>query len=304
MTLTDLRRNRLAYALLALLATMILAALPWSGWHSAWTVDSRTQIEMIKGISEHGLPYVENGPVSQYPELQARWNVAHGEKLWGLYPPLFAYVSAPFYLHGGVASVSRMNVLFVLFFALGTFAVARRFFRDALLGSIAACLAVLSTPVGAAAMDISSFTLAEALIVWTIFVAMLSFESPRFSGVLAIAAGLLGGCAISTHVITFAMVFGVVVALAQPDDQSWIPTRKSILRAGLMTVGVVIALVPMALLNHIRFGSYNPISYGPCVWASCTDTGIDQQSAGNMLRFALPSFAWLGATILAAYFFR
>ena len=316
---TEMRRSRIAYGLLAILVLGVLAMLPGAGWHSAWVVDSRTQIEMIRGVSDHGLPFMTNGPVTTYPELQARWNVARGDRLWGLYPPLFAYVSYPFFRLGGLPFVSRMNVFLVLFFIAGTFLAARRFLRDPLLAVAVGYLAIMSTPVVATAMDFSAFVLAETLIVWSIYTAMLSLQSTRFSRLLAIVSGLLGGLAITAHLIVFPMVTGIAVALAQPEDDArasrfrralpswleiWTPTRASMLRAGAMLLGVVVPLIPLAALNHVKFGSYNPISYGSCVWASCTETGIDQQSMGHMLRFALPALLTALATIISAWIFR
>ena len=45
------RRRRLSYALLSLLIALIAAASPLTGWYSADVVDSRTQIEMIRGVA-------------------------------------------------------------------------------------------------------------------------------------------------------------------------------------------------------------------------------------------------------------
>jgi hypothetical protein len=92
-------RDRLAIALL-LLAPLLVFTLYGPVFipsHSCPVFDGRTYIEMIRGVSDHGLPYLANGPAADFPELRARWNSVHDGRLWGMYPPFFAYAAFPFF---------------------------------------------------------------------------------------------------------------------------------------------------------------------------------------------------------------
>jgi hypothetical protein len=310
---------KLARILFVALALAVLSLMPWAGWHSAPSVDARTQIEMIRGVADHGLPYTTNAFPSQFHELQARWNINQNNRLWGLYPPLLAYLAYPAFELGGLPAVSRMNLLVLIFFAGGMFLLSKSFLRDSLLAIAATYIAVLATPVASSSFDISSFILCEALIVWSLYVALKSFESARFRLHFAFAAGVVGGLSVAAHLLMFPMVVGIIGAMAQPDDdptrsrfrlplllplEHWVPTARSVLRAAVMTLGLAITLLPIAILNHERFRSYNPISYGPCVWHSCAETGVDKQTIGVMLRFSVPTFVWMGVTILSAWLAR
>jgi hypothetical protein len=302
------RRDRLAFYMMAALLAAMTCVMPMAGWHSAEGVDSRTQIEMIKGVADHGLPYTVNGDSSRFPALRARWNVAQGERLWGMYPPLLAYLGAPFFRLGGVAAVSRMNIAVLILFTLGMYFMAARFFRDRLLGVAAAYLAVLSTPIPATALDMSPYIHADAFLVWSAYLAIVSVDQRAVrSDLCAIAAGVLSALSIASHLLTFVMVLGFLVAMItisnsdetglftgnRTEDGSWWPTHASVRRFTAMTVGLVAGLLPVSILNHIRFDSFSPITYGPCVWRSCGESGTENQHITDMVAYAAPTFGIL-----------
>src|SRR5262249_32871113 len=126
----------------------------------------RTYLEMIQGIARTGVPRVENGPVQQFPELRAAWNVYHAGQLWGSLPPVYTYVAAPVFRLGGVRALVKMNVLLVGVLALGTFAVGRRLTGQARSGVIAAFALLISAPGWTHAWTTSPYPLACALLAW------------------------------------------------------------------------------------------------------------------------------------------
>jgi hypothetical protein len=294
--------------------------MPRATWHSALSCDSRTHIEMIRGVAQHGLPYTENGEIGRFPELQARWNLVHGGKLWGTYPPLFAYVGAPFFRLGGLAAVSRMNLGFLLVFAAGAFAVSVRFLKDPLWAAAATYLTVLSTPIPATAIDMSPYVLSDALFLWATFLVISPLDAaPGKARIQALFAGILGALAVTAHLLAFPMVIGLVIAAGIPREDegapvialplsipfsSWSPTRRSLERSASMFAGLVGGLTPVSWLNHLRFGSFNPISYGPCPWRSCAESGQDQQHIGDMLVYAGPTLLLLLVTAVTLWIFR
>ncbi len=312
-------KRRIALALLAILVVFIAAGAYRMAWNSADVVDSRTEIEMIRGVAEHGLPYLYNGPVARFHELQARWNIRQGDRVWGAYPPLLAYVAWPFFAIANVAGVSSMIWLLLIPFVIGVYALADRLFRDPIWSVVAAYLAFFATPIPATAANVNAFMLCETLVVWMLYLTARSLESERRGKLLAFGAGLLAGLALGAHLLALPMGVGAGIVLARPDREprpmrdhrdwraivdAWRPTRASMSRAAFMLAGTLLVLAPIAALNDARFHSMNPLSYGPCVWQSCAATGIDRQSAGAMLADSMPSVAWIAATIVGLWYFQ
>ena len=314
-------RNRLAWLLLAPLLVVILYAAFVAQSHTCPSVDCRTYVEMVRGISDHGLPYLENGPVALYPELQARWNVVHGDRLWGTYPPVFPYAAViPFRL-GGLVGVAHFNGLMLAVLAFGVFALGRRYTRDSLAGTAAAYIVVLSTPAGASSLDLGPYTMAVSMITWASFFTIWALdEADGRARRLALVAGLLGGLALGTHLLNLPLLGALLLVLcAVPVGGSptllperfrqhrfahLAPTRASMRRGVWAIVGAGLPLSGMAALNHLRFGSWNPISYGPCAWRSCDETGLGHQSAGAMLLYAAMTIVWATLTIGVSWYVR
>ena len=157
-------RERVALLLLAPLLLFTLYGPVFIPSHGCPGVDGRTYIEMIRGVSDHGLPYLANGPAADFPELRARWNGVHDGRLWGTYPPLFAYAAFPSFRLAGLTGVSYFNGLVLAILVLGCFALGRRYTRDPILGTATAYVAVASTAASSIALDISAYVLAITLV--------------------------------------------------------------------------------------------------------------------------------------------
>jgi hypothetical protein len=303
----------------------LLVAIAWGSrqarWHSAPSVDSRTYIEMIRGISDNGLPYLANGPASRFPELRARWNAPRGDRLWATYPPVFPYAAVPFFRAGGLAAVTSFDVSLLLLLAVGTFLLGARYAGDPLAGAASSYLVVLSTAVSAVALDIGPYALVVTLIVWSSYLGLLAIDTTgRASRAAAFGCGVTGGLAVGTHLLTFPMLVVLIFALAAfavagssvpaslgrlaPRLRRWLPPRAALARGGLALLGALAALAPVAVLNQARFGTWNPVTYGPCVWRACFESGLANQSVGAMLAYALPVAVWVAATAAAAWLVR
>jgi hypothetical protein len=283
------------------------AAVPWSGPEC---IDDRSYLEMIRGISLHGLPYTQDGPAELLPGLQPRWNVSRDGKLWGTYPPLYPYVAAPFYALGGARAVLMLNVGLLAVLALGAFALCRRLTGDPLLGTAAAYASLLAGPIWNSALLPHSFTLATTAIVWAVFFAVCALEgSLRRQFALCALSGVLGGLAAGSHLLAFPMLIGLTVGWAVSRAQERASLRAILDRGVLLrTVATILGAVgPLALVsvvNHLRFGTWNPITYGPCPWRACVEAGLRQEAMGPMLAHAAPVILWAGCTLLAAWLFR
>lgn len=276
---------------------------------------------MVRGVAEHGLPYTQNGPAENFPELRARWNVLRHGHLWGQYPPLFAYVAAPFYRLGGLRAVIRLNLALLIVVALGTYALGRKLSRDPLIGTAAAYVTVLGAPVWTLSGEVSSYTLGIALITWAMYFALAATQAPATRARRpAFIAGLLGGLASATHLFVFPMALGAAALLSvlRTEDshalgaetstcsrlRALVPTRAIALRGACAFAGLALALAPVSVLNHVRFGSWNPVTYGPCVWRSCVETGASNQTPAAMLAHIGPVFAYVAAFLALAWLLR
>lgn len=298
-----------------LLATVIAAVLvPWNG---ALNVDNRTYLEMIDGIAHHGLPYIDNGPVARFVELRARWNVLHHQRLWGSLPPVFPYFAAPFYLVGGARLVLQLNIVLVGLLAWVTARLGRKVSGDAWVGVGAAWLTVLGAATWGSSLDTSPYGLALVLQVLATLCAWNALETPNSKSFFqAFLTGLVGALAVGTHLLAAPILAGLVAvfAVVSSDGSSRAPSpwasprslaawsfsrvrdRIALGRVAASIAGSVVPLVPIAWLNHVRLGTFNPISYGRCVWRSCHETGLDAQGLGAMLRWFSPVFSWIAFT--------
>ncbi len=291
--------KRVARLLLVPLVVVVLATAILTPFHSAPGVDTRSYIEMITGVAKHGLPHLENGHPSRFPEMQARWNMARGDTLWGTLPPVFPYVAAPLLALGGLRAVSMFEISLCAALALAVFALGSRAARDPWVGVSAAYAILLATPLTGISFDLGPYMLSIVLFTWATYFALRAIDGANDARFAALA-GLFGGLGVGAHLTTFVMfgaMMSVLVALPA-EGAPWRPTRGTVARGAAAIAGAAVPLVLVGALDRMRFGSWNPISYGPCVWRSCDETGLSKQSIGFMLDFAGPSLLWASLTLV------
>ncbi|MFO0676550.1 MAG: glycosyltransferase family 39 protein [Polyangiaceae bacterium] len=290
-------------------ATSVVAAIliPWGG---IWGVDNRTYVEAAAGVLKNGLPYLDNGTPELFAEQRTAWNVPRNGHAWSAYPPLFAYVAALPAKLDGVRGMYRMNALLVGVLALVAAKLTSRLSRHPLAGGVSATIVALGVPLWAS----SVYTLAQPVALLANLAACLTAvraidakepHSLRYAALTGVFAGLgaLG------HMHMFAM--GVALSCGLALGRAIEAHRVRIDATGLARAGVALGcmgvmLVPLSLLNHLRYGSYDPLTYGPCVWAmQCRNhwegKAID---AHGFLGFVAPTLLWAGATILGGIFAR
>lgn len=307
-------RERLARVLLLPLVVAILVGALLAPWHTPFCVDNRTYLEMVDGVAKHGLPYTTNGPVDRFPELQARWNQWRNGRLWGSYLPVYPYMVAPVYLLGGARAVTQLNIALLVVLALGVFLLARKVARDPLAGTAAAYLVLGATHVWTFTFDVSPYTVMITASTWSVLCALEALEASGHRGDrFALAAGVLAGIAAGSHGLAFPMMLATVLSIAvvRAENETplslvrWLdgwcadrlPSRGSLRRAVFAIAGVAVVLLPVGLLNHVRFGTWSPLSTGACVWRSCMQTRLDQQGIGAMVRYNAPLFVWAAVTL-------
>lgn len=321
-------REHLARLLLLPLLIVILLGAVTASWRSSWSVDNRTYLEMIDGVRRHGLPYTENGSAAslrQFPELRARWNRVEDGRLWGTLAPAFPYLALPAYLLGGAAGVTRLNIALFAIVALAVFGLGRGLTGDPLAGTASAYVAIATAPVWAASMDTSPYSFAIMFLSVSVYLAMRALDRPAATTPArwyAAGAGLTGGFSIASHLLGFPAVATVIALLAvlpgSADSavtcrlprvleslRAWCPTRSGSVRRGAWGLaGLALPLAFQSAFNHLRFHTWNPITYGPCEWRSCVETGLHQQGVGAMIRYAAPVFLWAAASLGALWIVR
>lgn len=280
------------------------------------SVDVRTYGEMMRGIWLHGVPYLENGPVGRFRPLEVPWNIVHEGRLWGTYPPLYPYLAAPL-LFGGLRLVYIATFALLVPLAIVTFTLARRVLEDEWYALLAAVACVAATPILGKALEITAYPLAILLTTSGALASLVAIgEQGRRRRAFAALAGALFALASNAHLLCFplgaaslgVLAVGNTVSPREDGGPPWLsrtpfrglwPTRETLTSAAVAALVMGASFVPVAFLNRLRFGSYNPLSYGPTPWPG-SEWGFADQSIGKHLRYAAPCLA-IVATVAVAW---
>lgn len=293
------RSDRVAVALMwALVAGLCLLAI-FAPWRAVNVVDNRTYVEMVAGVRDHGLPYTQNTWADVLPEAHSSFNVLRDGKLWGQYPPLYPYVAAPALALGGLNFLYKEHALFTALLAYLLFRLGRALTGRATVGTAAAYLAVVGTPVWCASFQTFALPVTLVAVALALLAALRSLE-PRRGLAFAALSGALAGVAVTGHLFATLMMLtlGLAIATARPLGSA-ARLHDAITRGACFFGSFAIALAPLALLNHLRFGTYNPVSYGPCEWRACTWLMQNGVNSSSILRFGAPAMAWSAGTSAA-----
>jgi hypothetical protein len=284
-------------ALLVLFCAVLGVVAVTNDSHGTESIDIRTYVEMVRGVSLHGLPYLDNGPVERFSALQVPWNVFVNGRYWGVYAPAYAYFGAPF-IHFGLRALGIATAALLVPMAVATFELAKRVFGGDEWSALAASvLAIAGTPVLAKALDLSSFPLATLFVVLGAYGAIRATDESKRWGFVG---GVCFAFAIASHMVATPLALGAIAGVALGDARApgllertalgsrW-PTSTSIANALSTTAGLTFGLAPVSLLNHLRFRSWNPISYGPTPWRGAGN--LATMSVGGHLSYAVPVLA-------------
>lgn len=303
--------GRIDRGLIALLAVVLLGAALAAPWHSAWTVDDRTYLEMSRGITLHGLPWLDNGPADRLPVLQARWDAWHGGHLWGTYPPVYPFLAAPVLAIGGVRAGIGFNFVLLLVTALIAADLGRRLLGRPLGGSLAAWSLVAATNAAAMTPVFSPYT---AVLLGGAACLSASSRAVATRGGRAVAWSFAAGLAAGLTALSNFVGLGSVAALlavtvfdpsrAGESDGHAMGGRASegLRRALGAGAGLAIPLLAVSALNARRFGVANPF-HASCVWAStramCHPSGPTGYGIGGFLIRGAPIVLAAGLGLLA-----
>jgi len=282
-------------------AVLLLVGALYVG-HSVESMDVRTYAQMIRGVAEHGYPYWDNGPIDRFPELVVPWGVPNHGHIWGIYGPLYPYLLAPVYALGGLRRVSGFTFAMLAPLAIVTFLLGRRVLRNPWSPALAAIAVVISTPILAKSLEMTPFPLTAVLATLATYLTVCLIQSSRPSPWIGFACGIAWEAASAAHALCFPMaVAALAVVAAAPDVESGVMSiRTGRSRLAPVLAGFIAAILPVAYLNHVRFSSWNPVSYGPVPWTGMVNPALYKMNLVNQAMYSAPTAAFLVAVFIVA----
>jgi len=289
--------NRYALLALAPLALAFAGVIVWAPWHSNFDIDTLTHYLQILSIADHGSAGFSNGPVAGNPELTPRWLFPLNGQAWGPYPVLGDYLLAPAARFGGYRGVIR--VIWVLFAesCAVTYALTYRLTRRPAIAVAAAYSLALATSAGFWGTMTAPFIPTAALGITSVALVAGSFGAgSRARGiVLAAAGGVVASFAVGSHLLwTLAWASVPVACVVAPAPGARLG------RAAAYVLSSAPGLAFMGWVNHGRFGSWSPFSYGPCVMDGCLDSAASADNPQNGGAFAMAALPYLPYAIAVA----
>jgi hypothetical protein len=229
-------------------------------------IDEALNHWMTKNMAYRGALDLWNG-FDEFPsvELQHPFVSQHQGKLYPPYPYLYPLLATPLFLVFGYFGLFVFNALAFLGLALLCFLIARRLFGDVDL-ALNACLL----------LALSSFAWEYSQAAWPHVVSMLFVAGefalflaaynavPRRNAILpAFATGLVAGAAMGIRIDTV-LVFPALFLpflFARP----WRPVEAIAVFAGMVP-----GVCALAAVNLVKFGEFNPLSYGGSLGGTST----------------------------------
>ncbi len=290
-------RDRAALALLAPL-WVALVAIAWANdWQSNYGVDGMTLWEQVRAVADHGTIDFDNGPVERYAELRPRWFIGRDGRTWGIVPAVAAYVLAPFARLGGFSLTARANWLFLGLAATLLYGLVRRLTGSRAVAVGGAYALAFATSLPSWGNHVNPFVLLACASTASLYAAHHALRAevggasrwgrsrasrrrwPSGRTSPTRSRGASAGCACCARA----------------------PCVERLARAAGYGLGSAPPLLLAAWVNHRRFGTWNPVSYGPCDSTSCNNAANNQTSAAffETVRPALPWFVAFAVALWA-----
>jgi hypothetical protein len=213
---------------------------------------------MVKSFAETGRLDIWNGHDEiASPELRYPLLVLHGDKLYPQFPFLFQLLAAPFYLISGFLGLFVLNSICFIAGTILWLLAAHRLFRDEDLALNAVLILVLAT-----------FTWEYSQGAWPHSVALLFAAGAFYCLVRAFYAegtiqtrgfaalsGLIAGLAVGIRVDAVLIFPAVILPFLFTRPMRPVETFA-------VCIGLLPGLVLSAWTNFLKFGTFNPVSYG------------------------------------------
>lgn len=194
------------------------------------------------------------------PELVHPAHTAHGSRIFPPHPYLFPILAFPFYRVAGFSGLIVLNCLCFIGLVALCFFTARKLFHDDDL-ALNSCLILIF---GTFAWEYSQAGwphISSALFIlaaYFLFVDAFRAQTPRRARCFAVASGLVGGLAMGIRIDCMLVFAGLVLPFLY--SRPWRPVE-----AMLILFGALPGLILLAVTNQVKFGVFNPFTYGGAV---------------------------------------
>lgn len=223
-----------------------------------FSVDEGIYHQMSRALAQGMWPEVWNG-YDEFPSAELRHplhRVENGELL-PQYPYLYPVLAYPFYAVAGYRGLFVLNALALLAVAGMCAATARRLYGKPRIAADAAILLMLGTFIWQYGHAAWPHAVSAAFVGGALLLAVTAAGESRHGKAAALAgvAGLVLGFAAGIRLdAAFAAPALIVPFLLTA------PTRLREATAAL--IGMLPGFIILALTNHLKFGTFNPFSYG------------------------------------------
>ena len=225
----------------------------------AFSIDDMIYVEMARAFwQESALHIAETGGLSGAPELILKLTHGIDGKVYPQYPGLYGVLAAPFYGLAGVRGLVFLNAASFFACLWLTQRIVRHLYGAALDRRWVALLLAVGSFMPVYAFGIWPHLLALAFVLAGVERACAHFgrkDAPRSLDLLL--SGLWLGLAIAIRVDSLMPAVAVVAWMALMGA----PSKR--IAPILLVLGMVPFLAVSGYLNHMKFGTYWPISYGP-----------------------------------------
>ncbi len=203
------------------------------------------------------------------PAMVPGWLKVVDGRLVSQYPDLFPILALPAFRLFDLRGLMLINLVAFAGVCTLTFVLARRRFGGGVAAGAVALLAGASFAFEYAVGAWPHMTAALAVIAMLMLLAQAidPDRSPRSALALAAGAGFVGGLGIGMRLDVAFAVCGLGLALAVMRPSRW---RLSL----ALLAGTLPGLTVLALLNRAKFGSFNPLSYGPSYYGPGVGSGL------------------------------
>ncbi|MEO1241136.1 MAG: hypothetical protein AAFX54_04455 [Pseudomonadota bacterium] len=228
-------------------------------------IDGGIYLDMASAMTgESALAIAGNGGVDGAPPLTKYLTRTDGDLVYPQYPSGYALLAAPFYKLLGVRGLMLINALSLAASAFLIFKIAARLFKHDAISLSALAIFLLATFVSNYALAIWPHMLSLMLWLGAIACAVYGAEatSTRSRFLWLCASGLVIGLGVNIRVdsiLIFAVIFLWLRIFARSTDR---------LAPLMLVIGAAPLFALAAWLNHLKFGTFSPLSYGSSAGAT------------------------------------
>lgn len=238
--------------------------------------------QMSRALAD-GHPFTVWTGYEEYPSREFyHWlhKISPDGQVLSQYPYLYPYLAWPFYQVAGFRGLFILNALAFVGVCGLTFATARRFYRDPRIAADAVIVMTVATYAWQYGHAAWSQMFAAAFVMGALYLAIRGLQSDRLRPACLFAAG--SGLAVGFGSGIRLDVLFVTLALVAPFVFAWRPRWREAL---CIVAGLAPGIALLSLTNHVKFGTFNPFSYGV--------------SSGGMAVSGYVPLLTLGAVVLA-----